>query len=71
MNISELINDTVPYILVPRLTISIWDTHAYNDCVYVSRMFEDCGCLTSPMAFEEYEMNSEIEYETRTGSCIL
>lgn len=71
MNISELINDTVPYILVPRLTISIWDTHAYSECVYVSKMFEDCGCLASPMASEEYEMSSGIRSEARMGSSFL
>ncbi|KAG2137664.1 hypothetical protein BD769DRAFT_1637996 [Suillus cothurnatus] len=41
-NIAELFNSVVPYILAPRLTISIWDTHAYDKCVYVSKAFEDC-----------------------------
>jgi len=70
-NLSELFNSTVPYIIAPRLTISIWDTHAYTSgkCVYVSKMFEDCGCWTSPMVFEEYEMDSEIESEM--GSYIV
>lgn len=64
-NIAELFNSVVPYILAPRLTISIWDTHAYDKCVYVSKAFEDCGCWTSPapMVFEEHEMYSEIESE--------
>ncbi|KAG1738981.1 hypothetical protein EDB19DRAFT_867843 [Suillus lakei] len=69
MSISELFNDTVPYILAPRLIISIWDTHAHSECVYVSRTFEDRGCWTSPMVFEERDMGSEIESEV--DSCIV
>ncbi|KAG2033849.1 hypothetical protein BDR03DRAFT_653387 [Suillus americanus] len=70
MNIAELFNSIVPYILAPRLIVSIWDTHAHDKCVYVSKTFEDCGCWTSPrMVFEEHEMYSEIESEIG-GSCI-
>ncbi|KAG2143772.1 uncharacterized protein EDB93DRAFT_568315 [Suillus bovinus] len=60
MSLSELFNDTAPFILAPRLIISIWDTHAKDDCVEVSTMFEDCVCLTSPPRFEQHEMNSFI-----------
>ncbi|KAG1857396.1 hypothetical protein DFJ58DRAFT_331170 [Suillus subalutaceus] len=70
MNLAELFNSVVPYVVAPRFIISIWDTHAYDKCVYVSKAFEDCGCWTSQrMAFEEHEMYSEIESETG-GSCI-
>lgn len=68
LNISELFNSTVPYILAPRLTISIWDMHAHDKCVYISKTFEDCGCWTSPIAFEEHEMHSEIESEMLSHS---
>ncbi|KAG2364669.1 hypothetical protein BDR07DRAFT_1374902 [Suillus spraguei] len=33
LNISELFNSTVPYILAPRLTISIWDMHAHDNLI--------------------------------------
>lgn len=71
MNISELINSTVPYILAPRLTISIWDTHAHRNCVYVSTTFEDCGCWASPGVPEQHEMNTtSTQMESETGSYI-
>ncbi|KAG1739053.1 hypothetical protein EDB19DRAFT_1712685 [Suillus lakei] len=53
-----LFNDTVPFIIVPRLIISIWDTHANDNCVHVSTTFEDCVCWTSPPTFEQHEMVS-------------
>jgi hypothetical protein len=53
-----LFNDTAPFIVVPRLIISIWETHANDKCVYVSTTFEDCICWTSPPALEQHEMNS-------------
>jgi hypothetical protein len=49
-SLSELFNDTAPFILAPRLIISIWDTHAHDDCVYVNPAFADCACLTLPPA---------------------
>ncbi|KAG1737893.1 uncharacterized protein EDB91DRAFT_473660 [Suillus paluster] len=55
-------SDTVPFIMVPRLIISIWDTHANIKCVYVSTTFEDCVCWTSPPRFEQYEMGSRAEW---------
>ncbi|KAG1787504.1 uncharacterized protein HD556DRAFT_1501744 [Suillus plorans] len=58
MSLSELFNDTAPFILAPRLIISIWDTHAKDDCVEVSTTFEDCVCFTSPPRFEQHEMVS-------------
>ncbi|KAG2057554.1 hypothetical protein BDR06DRAFT_1019024 [Suillus hirtellus] len=68
MNISELINSTVPYILAPRLTISIWDTHAHRNCVYVSTTFEDCGCWASPGVTEQHEMDTtSTQMESETG----
>jgi len=33
MSLSQLFNDTAPFILAPRLIISIWDTHAHSECV--------------------------------------
>ncbi|KAG1747984.1 uncharacterized protein EDB91DRAFT_52889 [Suillus paluster] len=60
MSLSELFNDTVPFILTPRLIISIWDTHAHDKCVYVSTKFEDCRCLTSPREFERHEMGTRV-----------
>ncbi|KAG2121051.1 uncharacterized protein F5147DRAFT_766916 [Suillus discolor] len=46
---------TAPFIIVPRLIISIWDTHANDNCVHVSTTFEDCVCLTSPPEVEQPE----------------
>ncbi|KAG1808811.1 hypothetical protein EV424DRAFT_192189 [Suillus variegatus] len=60
MCISEFFNDTAPFILAPRLIISIWDTHAHDDCVEVSTTFEDCVCWTSPLRFEQHEMDSVV-----------
>ncbi|KAG2093128.1 uncharacterized protein F5147DRAFT_840543 [Suillus discolor] len=60
MSISEFFNDTAPFILAPRLIISIWDTHAHDDCVEVSTTFEDCVCWTSPLRFEQHEMDSVV-----------
>ncbi|KAG1866915.1 hypothetical protein F4604DRAFT_941080 [Suillus subluteus] len=60
MNISEFFNDTAPFILAPRLIISIWDTHAQDNCVEVSTMFEDCVCWASPPRFEQHEMDSVV-----------
>ncbi|KAG2144329.1 hypothetical protein DEU56DRAFT_791271 [Suillus clintonianus] len=47
MSFAELFNDTAPFIFAPRLIISIWDTHANENCVQVSTAFEDCVCWTS------------------------
>lgn len=70
MNLSELFSDTMPFILAPRLIISIWDTHAQDDCVYVSTAFADCVCWTSPPRFEQHEMDSVIPLTWRDGvSC--
>ncbi|KAG2345875.1 hypothetical protein BDR05DRAFT_94686 [Suillus weaverae] len=60
MSLSELFNDTAPFILAPRLIISIWDTHAHDNCVEVSTTFEDCVCFTSPPRFEQHEMGSVV-----------
>lgn len=60
MSLSELFNDTAPFILAPRLIISIWDTHAQDDCIEVSKAFEDCVCWTSPLRFEQHEMDSVV-----------
>lgn len=70
MNLSELFSDTMPFILAPRLIISIWDTHAQDDCLYVSVAFADCVCLTSPPRFEQHEMVSDIPLTWPAGvSC--
>ncbi|KAG1769962.1 hypothetical protein EV702DRAFT_677524 [Suillus placidus] len=58
MNLVLLFNDTVPFIIVPRLIISIWDTHANDNCIHVSTTFEDCVCWTSPPSLEQHEMDS-------------
>ncbi|KAG1857399.1 hypothetical protein DFJ58DRAFT_745113 [Suillus subalutaceus] len=62
MSLSELFNDTAPFILAPRLIISIWDTHAQDNCAEVSKPFEDCVCWTSPPRFdsEQQEMDSVV-----------
>ncbi|KAG2368294.1 hypothetical protein BDR07DRAFT_1372322 [Suillus spraguei] len=52
LNLVLLFKCTAPIIIVPRLIISIWDTHAKDDCVHVSTTFEDCVCLTSPPDLE-------------------
>ncbi|KAG2072399.1 hypothetical protein BDR04DRAFT_409888 [Suillus decipiens] len=57
MSLSELFNGTAPFILAPRLIISIWDTHANDKCVHVSTTFADCVCWTSPPDFEHHEMD--------------
>ncbi|KAG2111095.1 hypothetical protein DEU56DRAFT_215941 [Suillus clintonianus] len=46
MKLSELFSDTTPFILAPRLIISIWDSHVKDDCVYVSTPFADNVCWT-------------------------
>ncbi|KAG1737231.1 hypothetical protein EDB19DRAFT_1719237 [Suillus lakei] len=51
-------NGTVPFIIVPRLIISIWDAHASDNCVHVSTTFENCVCWTSPPTLEQHEMVS-------------
>ncbi|OAX35187.1 hypothetical protein K503DRAFT_858764 [Rhizopogon vinicolor AM-OR11-026] len=58
MSLSELFNDTAPFILAPRLIISVWDTHARETCIHVSTTFADCVCWTSPPTFD-----SEVELE--------
>ncbi|KAG2057610.1 hypothetical protein BDR06DRAFT_187445 [Suillus hirtellus] len=56
MNIILLFYDTAPFIIVPRLIISIWETHANDSCVHVSTTFEDCVCWTSPPPLEEHDL---------------
>ncbi|KAG1735893.1 uncharacterized protein EDB91DRAFT_1337522 [Suillus paluster] len=56
-NLVLLFNDTAPFIIAPRLIISIWDTHANDSCVHVSTTFADCACLTLPPMFDEQEMD--------------
>ncbi|KAG2754864.1 hypothetical protein P692DRAFT_20828213 [Suillus brevipes Sb2] len=58
MNLVVLFNDTAPFIVVPRLIMNIWETHANDNCVHVSTTFEDCVCWTSPPELEQHEMNS-------------
>ncbi|KAG1735902.1 uncharacterized protein EDB91DRAFT_543720 [Suillus paluster] len=63
-----MFNDTAPVIIAPRLIISIWNTHANDNCVYVGRTFEDCVCWTSPpRSFEQYEMGSGAEWSQNHG----
>ncbi|KAJ8582963.1 hypothetical protein M405DRAFT_535957 [Rhizopogon salebrosus TDB-379] len=42
ISLSELFVSSAPFILAPRLIISIWDTHTHNECAFVSTTFEDC-----------------------------
>jgi len=70
MRLSELFNDTAPFILAPRLIISIWDTHAHDKCAHVSTTFADCVCWTSPPTSdsEEQELSwavTSCEYELK------
>ncbi|KAG2350494.1 hypothetical protein BDR05DRAFT_26412 [Suillus weaverae] len=53
-----LYKDTAPLIIVPRLIISIWDTHANDNCVHVSTTFEECVCWTSPPNLEQPKIDS-------------
>ncbi|KAG2139626.1 uncharacterized protein EDB93DRAFT_700108 [Suillus bovinus] len=57
INLMFVFYDTAPYIIVPRLIISIWETHAKDNCVHVSTTFEDCVCWTSPPILEQHEMD--------------
>ncbi|KAG1774167.1 hypothetical protein EV702DRAFT_549423 [Suillus placidus] len=58
MNLVQLFNGTAPFIILPRLIISIWNTHANNNCVHASTIFEDCICWTQPPILEQHEMDS-------------
>ncbi|KAG1843292.1 hypothetical protein DFJ58DRAFT_804802 [Suillus subalutaceus] len=60
MSLVQLFNGTAPFIIVPRLIISIWDMHADNNCVHVGTTFEDCACWTLPPMLEQYEMDSRV-----------
>ncbi|KAG2752300.1 hypothetical protein P692DRAFT_20724001 [Suillus brevipes Sb2] len=55
-----LFKDTAPLIVVPRFIISIWDTHANDNCINVSTTFEDCVCWTSPPKIEQPETDSRV-----------
>ncbi|KAG2033222.1 hypothetical protein BDR03DRAFT_968009 [Suillus americanus] len=55
-----LFKNTAPLIIAPRLIISIWDTHANENCVHVSTTFEDCVCWTSPPELEQPEISSRV-----------
>ncbi|KAG1747981.1 uncharacterized protein EDB91DRAFT_52656 [Suillus paluster] len=57
MSLAELFNGTAPFILAPRLIISVWDTHARDECIHVSTTFADCVCWTSPPGFEQHEVD--------------
>ncbi|KAG1795053.1 uncharacterized protein HD556DRAFT_1526804 [Suillus plorans] len=57
MNLVLMFNDTAPFIIVPRLIISIWEAHANDNCVHVSTTFQDCLCWTSPPTLEEHELD--------------
>ncbi|KAG1843283.1 hypothetical protein DFJ58DRAFT_804788 [Suillus subalutaceus] len=60
MYLVQLFNGTAPFIIVPRVIISIWETHANDTCMHVSTTFEDCICWTSPQTLEQYEMDSRV-----------
>ncbi|KAG1774122.1 hypothetical protein EV702DRAFT_546983 [Suillus placidus] len=57
MSLSEGFINTAPFIIAPRLIISIWNTHANDECVHVSTTFEDCICWTLPSTLEQHEMD--------------
>lgn len=71
MSLSELFNGTAPFILAPRLIISIWDTHANDGCVHVSTTFADCVCWTSPPNFEQHEMDLYVGNPESTVTCSI
>ncbi|OJA13099.1 hypothetical protein AZE42_13276 [Rhizopogon vesiculosus] len=58
--LSNLFIDIAPFIIAPRLIISIRDTHAHSECIHVSTTFEDCVCWTSPPTPEEYEIDAQV-----------
>ncbi|KAG1734037.1 uncharacterized protein EDB91DRAFT_619767 [Suillus paluster] len=58
MSLSQMFIDTAPFIIAPRLIISIWDMHVDEECVRISTAFADCVCWTSPPPFEQHEMDS-------------
>jgi len=60
MYLVQLFNGTAPFIIVPRVIISIWETHASDTCVHVSTTFEDCICWTSPPMWEQCEMDPRV-----------
>ncbi|KAG2056110.1 hypothetical protein BDR06DRAFT_953079 [Suillus hirtellus] len=57
MYLAQFFINTAPIIILPRLIISIWETHANENCVHVSTTFEDCICWASPQASEQHEMD--------------
>ncbi|KAG2137617.1 uncharacterized protein EDB93DRAFT_761159 [Suillus bovinus] len=57
MSLSEGFINSAPFIIAPRLIISIWDTHASEECTYNSTVFEDCMCWTWPTTHEQHEMD--------------
>lgn len=56
-SLSEGFINTAPFIIAPRLIISIWDTHANEERTHNSATFEDCICWTLPSTCEEHEMD--------------
>ncbi|KAG2137570.1 uncharacterized protein EDB93DRAFT_757852 [Suillus bovinus] len=57
-NLILMFNDIAPFIIVPRLIISIWETHANDNCVRFSTTFLDCVCWTSPQPLQQHEADS-------------
>ncbi|KAG1846484.1 hypothetical protein C8R48DRAFT_732907, partial [Suillus tomentosus] len=57
MYLVQFFINTAPIIILPRLIISIWETHANENCVHVSTTFEDCICWAPPQASEQHEMD--------------
>ncbi|KAG1813644.1 uncharacterized protein BJ212DRAFT_403495 [Suillus subaureus] len=60
LNLVLLFKNTAPLIIAPRLIISIWDTHANDNCVHVSTTFEDCVCWTLPPELGQPEIDSRV-----------
>ncbi|KAG2363160.1 hypothetical protein BDR07DRAFT_955077 [Suillus spraguei] len=61
MSLVLFFNATAPFIIVPRLIISIWDTHAKDSGVHsISTIFEDCICWTSPPTLEQHETDYSV-----------
>ncbi|KAG1853359.1 hypothetical protein F4604DRAFT_1686358 [Suillus subluteus] len=60
INLVPLFNDTAPFIVAPCLIISIWDTHANDNCVNVSATLEDCVGWTSPARLEQHKMDPSV-----------
>jgi hypothetical protein len=56
-SLSEGFINCAPFVVAPRLIISIWGSHARDNCTHMSTAFEDCLCWTLPPTSELHEMD--------------